>query len=127
MFSFTHTLCFLPSLSLSPSSGRVVFHVPDWLHHLLMAGRILLKNTLEAYADHYLQKKLNQVVQEHRLVSLITLLRGKMWRRKSPARALTRRPDECDRLPSQTRCSVRAVCPARPKTSRGGPRRPLRR
>lgn len=57
-------------------SGRVVFHIPDWLHHLLMAGRILVKNTLEAYTDYYLQYKLNQVVQEHRLVSLITLLRG---------------------------------------------------
>lgn len=57
-------------------TGRVVFHIPDWLHHLLMGGRILFKNTLEAYTDFYLQNKLNHVVQEHRLVSLITLLRG---------------------------------------------------
>ncbi|KAF3844929.1 hypothetical protein F7725_008092 [Dissostichus mawsoni] len=56
--------------------GRVVFRIPDWLHHLLMAGRMLVKNTLEAYTDYYLQCKLNQVVQEHRLVSLITLLRS---------------------------------------------------
>lgn len=41
-----------------------------------MTGRMLLKNTIEAYTDYYLQYKLNQVVQEHRLVSLITLLRG---------------------------------------------------
>uniref|UniRef100_A0A2I3RPS4 Sorting nexin-14 n=2 Tax=Pan TaxID=9596 RepID=A0A2I3RPS4_PANTR len=27
--------------------GRVVFQVPDWLHHLLMGTRILFKNTLE--------------------------------------------------------------------------------
>ncbi|XP_044021650.1 sorting nexin-14-like isoform X5 [Siniperca chuatsi] len=59
--------------------GRVIFHIPDWLHHLLMAGRILLKNTLEAYTDYYLQYKLNQVVQEHRLVSLITLLRDTVF------------------------------------------------
>ncbi|XP_038585859.1 sorting nexin-14-like isoform X6 [Micropterus salmoides] len=59
--------------------GRVIFHIPDWLHHLLMAGRILLKNTLEAYTDYYLQHKLNQVVQEHRLVSLITLLRDTVF------------------------------------------------
>lgn len=59
------------------SAARVIFHIPDWLHHLMMTGRILLKNTLEAYTDHYLHYKLNQVVQEHRLVSLITLLRGK--------------------------------------------------
>lgn len=43
-----------------------------------MTGRILFKNTLEAYTDSYLQYKLNQVVQEHRLVSLITLLRGNL-------------------------------------------------
>uniref|UniRef100_A0A8C4D982 Sorting nexin-14 n=1 Tax=Dicentrarchus labrax TaxID=13489 RepID=A0A8C4D982_DICLA len=59
--------------------GRVIFHIPDWLHHLLMTGRILFKNTLEAYTDFYLQYKLNQVVQEHRLVSLITLLRDTVF------------------------------------------------
>lgn len=58
------------------SSGRVVFQVPDWLHHLLMGTRILFKNTLEMYTDYYLQCKLEQLFQEHRLVSLITLLRG---------------------------------------------------
>uniref|UniRef100_A0A8C7RH05 Sorting nexin-14 n=1 Tax=Oncorhynchus mykiss TaxID=8022 RepID=A0A8C7RH05_ONCMY len=31
--------------------GRVVFRIPDWLHHLLMGGRILLKNTLELTSD----------------------------------------------------------------------------
>ncbi|XP_044277622.1 sorting nexin-14 [Varanus komodoensis] len=56
--------------------GRVVFHIPDWLHHILMGGRILFKNTLETYTDYYLQYKLEQLFQEHRLVSLITLLRG---------------------------------------------------
>lgn len=71
-------ICLLfPPPSSSMSAARVVFHIPDWLHHLMMTGRILLKNTLEAYTDHYLHYKLNQVVQEHRLVSLITLLRGK--------------------------------------------------
>ncbi|XP_076605303.1 sorting nexin-14-like isoform X5 [Chaetodon auriga] len=59
--------------------GRVIFHIPDWLHHLLMTGRILFKNTLEAYTDYYLQYKLNQVVEEHRLVSLITLLRDTVF------------------------------------------------
>ncbi|XP_067900781.1 sorting nexin-14 isoform X2 [Heterodontus francisci] len=59
--------------------GRAVFHMPDWLHHLLMGGRILFKNTLEAYSDHYLQYKLNQLLQEHRVVSLITLLRDSVF------------------------------------------------
>ncbi|XP_068582416.1 sorting nexin-14-like isoform X7 [Cebidichthys violaceus] len=67
--------------------GRVVFRIPDWLHHLLMAGRILLKNTLEAYTDYYLQHKLNQVVQEHRLVSLITLLRDTVFCESSAPRS----------------------------------------
>ncbi|XP_073445737.1 sorting nexin-14 isoform X2 [Dendrobates tinctorius] len=59
--------------------GRVVFHISDWLHHLLMGGRILFKNTLETYTDHYLQCKLEQLSQEHRLVSLITLLRDAVF------------------------------------------------
>ncbi|KFO93289.1 Sorting nexin-14, partial [Buceros rhinoceros silvestris] len=59
--------------------GRVVFHIPDWLHHLLMGGRILFKNTLELYTDYYLHCKLEQLFQEHRLVSLITLLRDAVF------------------------------------------------
>lgn len=50
--------------------------MPDWLHHVLAAGRILLKNTFEAYMQQYMRSKLEQVLQEHRLVSLITQLRG---------------------------------------------------
>ncbi|KAJ8361885.1 hypothetical protein AAFF_G00414210 [Aldrovandia affinis] len=67
--------------------GRVVFHIPDWLHHLLMGGRILLKNTLEAYTDHYLQHKLDQLLQEHRVVSLITLLRDAVFCENSEPRS----------------------------------------
>ncbi|ETE67249.1 Sorting nexin-14, partial [Ophiophagus hannah] len=59
--------------------ARVVFHIPDWLHHILMGGRILLKNTLEKYIDNYLQYKLEQLCQEHRLVSLITLLKDAVF------------------------------------------------
>ncbi|XP_076128317.1 sorting nexin-14-like isoform X1 [Alosa pseudoharengus] len=59
--------------------GRVVFRMPDWLHHVLCGGRILLKRTLEAYMDHYLQFKLDQILQEHRLVSLITMLRDAVF------------------------------------------------
>ncbi|MEE6476324.1 hypothetical protein FKM82_011042 [Ascaphus truei] len=59
--------------------GRVVFHISDWLHHLLMGGRILLKNTLETYTDYYLHYKLEHLFQEHRLVSLITLLRDALF------------------------------------------------
>ncbi|KAM9267831.1 sorting nexin-14 isoform 3-T3 [Cariama cristata] len=68
--------------------GRVVFHVPDWLHHLLMGGRILFKNTLELYTDYYLHYKLEQLFQEHRLVSLITLLRDAVFCENTEPRSL---------------------------------------
>ncbi|KAL0969551.1 hypothetical protein UPYG_G00228970 [Umbra pygmaea] len=68
--------------------GRVVFRIPDWMHHLLMGGRILLKNTLEAYTDHFLQHKLDMVFEEHRLVSLITLLRDAVFCENSEPRSL---------------------------------------
>ncbi|XP_030626203.1 sorting nexin-14 isoform X5 [Chanos chanos] len=59
--------------------GRVVFHMPDWLHHFLSGARILFKRTFEAYMDHYLQSKLDQILQEHRIVSLITMLRDAVF------------------------------------------------
>uniref|UniRef100_A0A8C4TNC7 Sorting nexin 14 n=1 Tax=Falco tinnunculus TaxID=100819 RepID=A0A8C4TNC7_FALTI len=68
--------------------GRVVFHIPDWLHHLLMGGRILFKNTLELYTDYYLHYKLEQLFQEHRLVSLITLLRDAVFCENTEPRSL---------------------------------------
>ncbi|XP_052557978.1 sorting nexin-14 isoform X1 [Tympanuchus pallidicinctus] len=68
--------------------GRVVFHIPDWLHHLLMGGRILFKNTLELYTDYYLHYKLEQLCEEHRLVSLITLLRDAVFCENSEPRSV---------------------------------------
>ncbi|XP_030054992.1 sorting nexin-14 isoform X2 [Microcaecilia unicolor] len=67
--------------------GRMVFRIPDWLHHFLMGVRILFKNTLEEYTDYYLQKKLEQLFQEHRLVSLITLLRDAVFCENSEPRS----------------------------------------
>ena len=65
------------SLSLSLGrAGRQVFRMPDWLHHMLSAGRILFKKSFEAYMDQYLQGRVDTLLQEHRLVSLITQLRG---------------------------------------------------
>ncbi|XP_030123410.3 sorting nexin-14 isoform X5 [Taeniopygia guttata] len=68
--------------------GRVVFHIPDWLHHLLMGGRILFKNTMELYTDYYLHNKLEQLFEEHRLVSLITLLRDAVFCENTEPRSL---------------------------------------
>uniref|UniRef100_A0A3P8V3K5 Sorting nexin 14 n=1 Tax=Cynoglossus semilaevis TaxID=244447 RepID=A0A3P8V3K5_CYNSE len=67
--------------------GRVVFHMSDCLHHVLAAGRILFKNTLEVYTDQCLQTKLEQILQEHRLVSLITLLRDAIFCENSEKRS----------------------------------------
>ncbi|CAN9507349.1 unnamed protein product [Ophioblennius macclurei] len=66
--------------------GHVVFRMSDWLHHLLVAGRILFKSTFEAYMDHYMQAKLDQILQEHRLVSLITQLRDAIFCENSEER-----------------------------------------
>ncbi|KAG8516101.1 Sorting nexin-14, partial [Galemys pyrenaicus] len=68
--------------------GRVVFQVPDWLHHLLMGARILFKNTLEMYTEYNHQRKLEQLFQEHRLVSLITLLRDAVFCENTEPRSL---------------------------------------
>ncbi|XP_004674117.1 PREDICTED: sorting nexin-14 [Condylura cristata] len=68
--------------------GRVVFQVPDWLHHLLMGARILFKNTLEMYTEYNHQHKLEQLFQEHRLVSLITLLRDAVFCENTEPRSL---------------------------------------
>ncbi|KAM9339324.1 sorting nexin-14-like isoform 3-T3 [Symphorus nematophorus] len=66
--------------------GRTVFHISDWLHHVLAAGRILLKNTFEAYMDQYMQSKLEQILQEHHMVSLITQLRDAVFCENSEER-----------------------------------------
>ncbi|XP_070781509.1 sorting nexin-14-like isoform X1 [Enoplosus armatus] len=66
--------------------GRAVFHMSDWLHHVLAAGRILFKNTFEAYMDQYMQSKLEQILQEHHMVSLITQLRDAVFCENSEER-----------------------------------------
>ncbi|XP_051954247.1 sorting nexin-14 isoform X2 [Xyrauchen texanus] len=78
--------------------GRVVFHMPDWLHHILSGGRILLKRTLEAYVGHHFQCKLDQIMQEHRLVSLITLLRDAVFCESTEERS----PEDKQRRAKQT-------------------------
>ncbi|XP_036438260.1 sorting nexin-14 isoform X1 [Colossoma macropomum] len=78
--------------------GRVVFRMPDWLHHVLCGGRILFKRTLEAYMDHYLQSKLDKILKEHRLVSLITLLRDAVFCENNEERS----PEDKQRRAKQT-------------------------
>ncbi|XP_054617517.1 sorting nexin-14-like [Dunckerocampus dactyliophorus] len=67
--------------------GRLAFRMPLWLHHFLSAGRILLKNTFEAYMEQHMQSKLDEIMQEHRLVSLITQLRDAIFCESSEERS----------------------------------------
>ncbi|XP_049612143.1 sorting nexin-14 [Syngnathus scovelli] len=72
--------------------GRLVFRMPRWLDHLLSASRMVLKNTLEAYAEQRIRGKMDAILQEHRLVSLITQLRDAIFsesaeERDGPAKA----------------------------------------
>ncbi|BFZ02791.1 hypothetical protein BsWGS_05830 [Bradybaena similaris] len=56
-----------------------VYKAPLWVHQLMLGGRILLKETLENYVNYHIDYKLAQVTQEHRLVSLIHLLRDVLF------------------------------------------------
>ncbi|XP_061182737.1 sorting nexin-14-like isoform X2 [Saccostrea echinata] len=66
--------------------SRYVYGVPDWFHHLLMTGRILFKSTLEHYLQLFIEQKVEQVTQEHRVVSLVHLLRDVLFFDKDPPR-----------------------------------------
>uniref|UniRef100_A0A8C5CES0 Sorting nexin 14 n=1 Tax=Gadus morhua TaxID=8049 RepID=A0A8C5CES0_GADMO len=78
--------------------GRQVFRMPDWLHHMLSAGRILFKKSFEAYMDQYLQGRVDTLLQEHRLVSLITQLRDAVFCEGSEERS----PEERQKRAKQT-------------------------
>ncbi|XP_055997437.1 sorting nexin-14-like isoform X2 [Ostrea edulis] len=66
--------------------ARFVYGVPDWFHHLLMTGRILFKSSLEHYLQLFIEKKVEQVTQEHRVVGLVHLLRDVLFFDKDPPR-----------------------------------------
>lgn len=104
-------------------SARTVFRVPVWLHHVLAAGRILLKNTFEAYMQQHLCSKLEQLLQEHRLVSLITQLRGERLHAGAGAGA----PADLKFSSAQTPSSVRAAGRGASRTDAPGPGGPSRR
>ncbi|OWF54898.1 sorting nexin-14-like isoform X2 [Mizuhopecten yessoensis] len=59
--------------------ARYVYSIPDWFHHVMMTSRILFKLTLENYLEWYIQQKVAQVTQEHRIVSLVHLLRDVLF------------------------------------------------
>uniref|UniRef100_A0A3B4BIL3 PX domain-containing protein n=1 Tax=Periophthalmus magnuspinnatus TaxID=409849 RepID=A0A3B4BIL3_9GOBI len=67
--------------------ARVLFRVPASLHHFLCALRIVAKRSFEAYLDQLMHQKLTQILQEHRLVSLITQLRDAVFCEDSEERS----------------------------------------
>ncbi|KAL5007355.1 hypothetical protein ScPMuIL_016161 [Solemya velum] len=66
--------------------ARYVYEIPQWFHHILCTARILLSSTLEAYLGWYIDQKVDQVTQEHRLVGLIHLLRDVVFFDSDPPR-----------------------------------------
>ncbi|XP_052220353.1 sorting nexin-14-like isoform X2 [Dreissena polymorpha] len=66
--------------------ARNVYCVPVWLHHVLYTARMFVKETLEGYLDWYIDHKVTMVTQEHRLVSLVHLLRDVLFYDTSPPR-----------------------------------------
>lgn len=97
-------------------SARTVFRVPVWLHHLLAAGRILVKSSFEAYMQQHMSSKLEQFLQEHRLVALITQLRGE---RSTEKPGKTRKTTADLKSSAQTPSSVRTMGTGASRT--GGP------
>ncbi|KAH9495459.1 Sorting nexin-14 [Bulinus truncatus] len=63
-----------------------VFRAPVWFMGLMYSARIVLKETVESYLDWHIEYKLTQVTQEHRLVSLIHLLRDVLFFDDEPPR-----------------------------------------
>lgn len=104
--------------------ARTVFRVPVWLHHLLAAGRILVKSSFEAYMQQHLSSKLEQLLQEHRLVALITQLRGG---RSTERPGKTRKTTADLKSSAQTPSSVRTTGTGASRTGAPEPGGRLRR
>ncbi|XP_046344151.1 sorting nexin-14-like isoform X1 [Haliotis rufescens] len=66
--------------------ARHVYKVPAWFHHILMTIKIVGKNTIESYMEWYLDNKIEKLKQEHRVVSLIHLLRDTLFYDTDPPR-----------------------------------------
>lgn len=66
--------------------ARHVYNIPAWFHQLLFTARMLFKNTLENYLECYIDNKLETVTQEHRVVSIIHLLRDVLFFDTDPPR-----------------------------------------
>lgn len=59
--------------------ARVAFRVSESVHHVLCALRIVAKRSFESYLHQLMTFRLERLLQEHRLVSLITQLRDAVF------------------------------------------------
>ncbi|GFR71743.1 sorting nexin-14 [Elysia marginata] len=66
--------------------AKQIYKAPSWLYQLVLSARILVKDTVEVYVEHYLDFKIGQVTQEHRLVRLVHLLRDVLFFDDEPPR-----------------------------------------
>ncbi|XP_012936262.1 sorting nexin-14 isoform X1 [Aplysia californica] len=66
--------------------AKEVYKCSSLVCQLLLTARILFKETIESYLDWYLDRRITQVTQEHRVVLLIHLLRDVLFFDKDPPR-----------------------------------------
>ncbi|KAK3774463.1 hypothetical protein RRG08_000416 [Elysia crispata] len=66
--------------------AKQIYGAPYWLYQLVLSARILVKETIEVYADHYLDYKIGKITQEHRIISLVHLLRDVLFFDDEPPR-----------------------------------------
>ncbi|XP_065846389.1 sorting nexin-14-like isoform X2 [Oscarella lobularis] len=75
---------------------RTVYQVPRWLHHVVCCVRVLGQNSLEAYLDSYLCRKMEIVFREDYLVDIIHLLRDLLFYDDDPPRTTKQQKERAD-------------------------------
>ncbi|KAM9703716.1 LOW QUALITY PROTEIN: sorting nexin-14-like [Menidia menidia] len=85
--------CFLDAMTVDGMydsmmyAGRVLFGARGWLQQLLWAGRILLRGSFDAYMEQNMAARLQAVLQENRLLGLVTQLRDAVFCESSEQRS----------------------------------------
>ncbi|XP_044174101.1 sorting nexin-14-like isoform X1 [Acropora millepora] len=66
-----------------------LFKVPFYLYSLLVCGKVAFQQTLDTYADRYLAHKVDLLTNEHRVATIIHLLRDAIFFDQDPPRTDT--------------------------------------
>eukprot|EP00118_Oscarella_pearsei_P015353 m.138114 g.138114 ORF g.138114 m.138114 type:complete len:247 (+) comp38237_c0_seq41:2412-3152(+) len=75
---------------------RSVYEVPKWLHHTVCCARVLGQNSLEAYLDSYLCRKMEIVFREDYVVDIIHLLRDLLFFDEDPPRTAKQQEERAE-------------------------------